>query len=574
VGNKKNQKKSFFASTFITFLIVAMLLFSGPAQAVSVMILGLQDKYTQGSSVKFQVEIDINDVDRFVQIRNVSLDVAGPISKSSTFLLDGTKISGDDNISIDAVSKPNPADFGFGSGFGYDFGYGYGYGNSGYGYGNSGYGYGNSGYGYGNSGYGYGNSGYGYGNSGYGYGYGRGFDFGYGYGYGYGYGGYGYGGGGGKLTYIYNVTVNTSDFPIGSYAVVAHLNTGNSVKPSFDSAPASFKIIAPIQFNIEINPKSINPKDQGKIKVTIFNDKPSGFDVRMINIPSVKFGPNKASAVDNQTTAGNLMLFFNTQDTGIKCGDTQATLTGKTIDGMDIVGVDTFQTVGCISPGGNGGNAGSSGGRTGTGGVSTLEPFENIIKYEIKDCILTAGQPSSCKFAVPEHWISELVITGKESETATFSIEALKGLSPRVNVPAPGTKYLNIWSGSQSIQEALIRFSVDNSWIASEGLTAENLRMYNWDGSRWNELDTRILSKDASATNYEAKTSAFSFFAISGIKGAATPSAISPTLTVTPIVTGTAGKGAAPAPSMNLYLIIGVFIVILAGVVFYFARKK
>ncbi len=561
MGNQKNQKKSFLASTFITLIIVSMLIFSGPAQAISVLILGLQDKYTQGSSVKFQIEIDINDVDKYVQVSNVSLEMEGPVKKSSTFLLDGTKVAGDDNITIEPFLIPRTVDYGYGPGFGYDFGYGYGNNNFGYGYG-----YGNNNFGYG---YGYGNN-----NFGYGYGYGSSFDFGYGYGYGYGYGGYGYGGGGGKLTYIYNVTINTTYFPVGGYAIVAHLNTGNKVKPSFDSAPATFEIIAPVPVFIEINPKSINPKDQGEIKVTIFNDTPSGFDVAMINISSVKFGPGKASSIKNQTTPDKLMLFFNTQDAGIKCGDTQAILTGKTIDGLGILGIDTFQTAGCeVSPDGKGG----SGKSTGSGGVITSEPLENIIKYETRECSLTADMPSSCKFTVPEHWTSELVITGKETETVSFRIEALKGLSPRVNALVPGTNYLNIWSGSKSIQEVLVRFTVDNSWIASEGLTPENLRMYNWDGSKWNELDTKILSKDTSMINYEAKTTAFSNFAISGIKAAVptTPSEILPTLTpeVTE-VTGTQGMVDTPGPSTNLYLIIGVFIVILAGTVLYFVRKE
>ncbi|MCZ7398010.1 MAG: PGF-pre-PGF domain-containing protein, partial [Candidatus Methanoperedens sp.] len=121
--------------------------------------------------------------------------------------------------------------------------------------------------------------------------------------------------------------------------------------------------------------------------------------------------------------------------------------------------------------------------------------------------------------------------------------------------------------------------SVDESWIASEGLTAETVRMYRWDGIKWNELETRIISKGPTSTNFEAKTTEFSHFAISGIKGAAiqtTPSITAPAPSGTPAgtaaVTETPGKAATSA--INLFIIIGVFIVILAVIVLYFVRKK
>jgi len=41
----------------------------------------------------------------------------------------------------------------------------------------------------------------------------------------------------------------------------------------------------------------------------------------------------------------DMVLHFNTQDTGIKAGDTEASLTGKTIDGKSIRGSDAIVTV-------------------------------------------------------------------------------------------------------------------------------------------------------------------------------------------------------------------------------------
>lgn len=117
-------------------------------------------------------------------------------------------------------------------------------------------------------------------------------------------------------------------------------------------------------------------------------------------------------------------------------------------------------------------------------GVTTPEPAKNIVKHETKDCNVLSLKPSSCKFRV------------------------------------------------------------ENSWIASEGLTSENLRMYRWDGAKWSELETRVLSKDASATKVAETTAA-------------------PTTTA-PAVTPSATATAPPATQEPIQF---VYIIILIGVI-------
>jgi hypothetical protein len=43
----------------------------------------------------------------------------------------------------------------------------------------------------------------------------------------------------------------------------------------------------------------------------------------------------------------DMILHFNTQATGIQCGDTSASLTGETFDGQAIEGSDSVNAVGC-----------------------------------------------------------------------------------------------------------------------------------------------------------------------------------------------------------------------------------
>ncbi len=70
---------------------------------------------------------------------------------------------------------------------------------------------------------------------------------------------------------------------------------------------------------------------------------------------SVEFGPNGATEshgmghVEDVDDDGDmdLLLHFNTQDTGIQCGDTSGTLTGETFGGQAITGTDAIRTVRC-----------------------------------------------------------------------------------------------------------------------------------------------------------------------------------------------------------------------------------
>ena len=98
-------------------------------------------------------------------------------------------------------------------------------------------------------------------------------------------------------------------------------------------------------------PNSINPKSNGVIPVAILTT--SSFDASTVDASTVKFGPNNAPAVRSsmQDVDGDgdldMILFFNTQQTGIACGQTSATLKGQTAAGIPIEGSDSIKTVPC-----------------------------------------------------------------------------------------------------------------------------------------------------------------------------------------------------------------------------------
>jgi len=100
-------------------------------------------------------------------------------------------------------------------------------------------------------------------------------------------------------------------------------------------------------------PNSINPRSNGVIPVAILTTPT--FDATTVDPLTVRFGPNGAveahgrGHIEDADRDGDLdlVLHFRTQDTGIVCGDTSASLTGETFSGQAIEGSDSIRTVGC-----------------------------------------------------------------------------------------------------------------------------------------------------------------------------------------------------------------------------------
>jgi len=119
----------------------------------------------------------------------------------------------------------------------------------------------------------------------------------------------------------------------------------------------SFRQVVPVGIDIKPGsfPNSINPRTQGVIPVAILTT--GTFDATTVQPSSVTFGRTGTEATEAHSTGHledvdndgdiDLVLHFRTQETGIMCGDTSASLTGKTTAGQDIEGSDSIRTVGC-----------------------------------------------------------------------------------------------------------------------------------------------------------------------------------------------------------------------------------
>ncbi|MFC2011354.1 right-handed parallel beta-helix repeat-containing protein [Chloroflexota bacterium] len=111
------------------------------------------------------------------------------------------------------------------------------------------------------------------------------------------------------------------------------------------------------------DPNSINLRSKGVIPVAILTA--NDFDASDIDPDTVAFGPSEAVpthfAIEDVDGDGDddMILHFETQEVGLSVDDTEATITGQTLDGISIEGADTVR----ITPN----NKNSQGGGQGQG---------------------------------------------------------------------------------------------------------------------------------------------------------------------------------------------------------------
>ncbi len=171
--------------------------------------------------------------------------------------------------------------------------------------------------------------------------------------------------------------------------------------------------------------------------------------------------------------------------------------------------------------------SGSSGGGGGGGGGASAENYSNIELKEKRDNYIFKDKIASYKFNTTDP-IMYVNITGNISAgEVTTMVEVLRNTSSLVkNISAPGIIYknMNIWVGTsgfatpKNIQKGVITFRVLNSWLEDKKLTAGDVRLVKWDGSRWIELDTYETTKSSEHIYYEAVTDSFSPFAITAFR--------------------------------------------------------
>jgi len=134
---------------------------------------------------------------------------------------------------------------------------------------------------------------------------------------------------------------------------------GDGVLDSLDPEPLVCNLTLEVSIDIkpwsETNP--VNPFSRGVIPVAILGS--DSFDVAEVDVTTLTFGPEGAAPAFDLTNPfvywlshwdvngdgrDDLLSSYRTAETGIAMGDTEACLTGETLDGIPFEGCDAVST--------------------------------------------------------------------------------------------------------------------------------------------------------------------------------------------------------------------------------------
>ncbi|MFH0876456.1 MAG: PGF-pre-PGF domain-containing protein [archaeon] len=130
---------------------------------------------------------------------------------------------------------------------------------------------------------------------------------------------------------------------------------------------------------------------------------------------------------------------------------------------------------------------------------------------------IAAGTQTTMTITNKEIGIEYIILILKE-EAKDVKMQIVRLLTKPTGVSDPASKIYRYYSFETTnlggLDTAKIRFTVEESWITANGLTANDLAMFRYANGVWNELNTLYVSKANGIITFEATTNGFSYFAV------------------------------------------------------------
>jgi PGF-pre-PGF domain-containing protein len=161
----------------------------------------------------------------------------------------------------------------------------------------------------------------------------------------------------------------------------------------------------------------------------------------------------------------------------------------------------------------------------GGGGGNSGEAFENILLSETEREYVNNGSKVGYTFDLEGNIVRHINFTGvKSSGQISAKIEILRGISSMVEQTPPEIvyKHLNIWVGNLgwatpgNMKDPVIEFKVEKSWVSKNNIDISAIRLHRYNNGSWSSLETIRVNEDPEFYYFNAKTSGFTHFVVTG----------------------------------------------------------
>jgi PGF-pre-PGF domain-containing protein len=361
-------------------------------------------------------------------------------------------------------------------------------------------------------------------------------------------------------------TTVVADQKVSGTSISATITIAGSPSAATSS---SFDVILPPSLSATVSPSStsvergstfslsINIQNSGETTARFgsITVSPSDFSISSGCSPSDILGSGSAGVSCTIAASSSATLGSNTLT--ISISPTNADSVTKTVS------VTVSEATVTTTPGG--GSPGSGGSSGGTTGNKTHKKTQTWTK-------ITPGAATIMKIVDPEIGLKQINITVRNSaQTVTITVTKLDGKPASVVHEVSGKIYKYIEINADNINETHIdkvkmQFEVNKSWINANSIDPNTIALNRYKNG-WEKLTTKKTSEDNDFVYYEAETTGFSTFAISGeVMAGVTTTTVPGVITTVPTITTIPSITTVPTliseKGMSPLIIIGIIIVI------------